>query len=250
MLKRILNSLGLTAGVADTEAASFDAAFGRNVSTTECHRFHQPEFVFSIGARTIEPDVALFKETLEKMVEHGERFKPGETIQIGPMVLKLESDTSGMLRLMEPDMKSMPIKFVNSVATTLLLVRRQRDTVSSVNAEAIPEFISIMQPIFIVRNALQSRMLRLTKVPFGDSGVNTWLLTDAAAKSEPSQEDVQPMSVYEALLTRPDIFDFLALPENYIVVVEKRGKFALFEDGKSVTPIKGSYLDALAHQHH
>jgi len=54
------------------------------------------------------------------------------------------------------------------------------------------------------------------------------------------------MSVYEAMLKRPEILDFLALPDQFAVVVSGRRKFEIFKDGSPVVPLSGSYLEALS----
>lgn len=245
MLNRFLKSIGLSAATAVAMCAAPSPALAEEVSTTECTRYQQPEFIFSTGEHAIAGDVRWLKDTLESMVAEGSRFKPGETLQIGPMVLKLEAAEGGKLRLTEPDMKAMPIKFINSVATTLLMVRRQRDTVWSVDAKGVPVFVPIVQPILVGAKALQSPLLYMMKVPYGKDGALTWLLIDGTAKQAPSPGDMRLMSVYEVLITRSDMLDFLALPDDYEVTLQSRHEFAVTKKGEPVKLVKGSYLDLL-----
>jgi len=218
------------------------AAAAQEYSTTQCAKYGQPEFVFSIDDGPLsEQDAQWFRTTLEEMVAAGEKFKAGETLLVGPVPLKLEAAEDGKLRILEPDMKSMPFKFVPSVARTLKIVRRQRYAADSLGATNAIRFAPFHHPLMLTRGALQAPAILMIRAKKQD-GITGWVLTDLEDKSQ-SKGDLEAMSVYEAMLRRPDIMDFLALPEQFSVVVSSVKKFEIFKDGTPVEPRKGSYLD-------
>src|SRR5690242_5545186 len=105
--------VGLTLAAGEIHAAEF--------RTTQCGKYGQPEIVFQAQTASI-PDVdrEWLTRTLEEMVASGSRFKAGETLQLGWMVNRFEQGEGGTLRLQEPDMKSMPIAFIDRVDNTLV----------------------------------------------------------------------------------------------------------------------------------
>jgi len=79
------------------------AAAAQEYSTTQCAKYGQPEFVFSIDDGPLsEQGAQWFRMTLEEMVAAGEKFKAGETLLVGPVPLKLEAAEDGKLRILEP----------------------------------------------------------------------------------------------------------------------------------------------------
>lgn len=120
MLRKIIGSL---AALTISQAALAETHF-----TTKCSQFGHPEFQFSVTSNTIpRTDVAWFMSMLESMVAAGEQFKAGETMQVGWMLTMLQDGDKGALKVTEPDMKSVPIKFVDTVDTTIKHLRAQKD---------------------------------------------------------------------------------------------------------------------------
>lgn len=236
MLKNIFGSLLISVGLVSNSAEAEDFA------TTECAKYGQPEFIFSsVGRKLIPSDVNAFKLILEGMVASGSRFKDGETLLVGSMILKIEATKDGKLRLLEPDMKGMPIKFVDSVATTIILMRRQRDAVLSLDPSAIPKYASIVEPLLVAPNALKAEIIVMQRVTDKSAG-SGWIITDAKTKTSANQTKFEAMSIYEAMLKRSDITDFLAFPSDYQVQLKSRREFALFRESVPIEPIKNSYL--------
>lgn len=238
MIKKLLGLI-FAAGAADSAVAAQD------FSTTQCGRFGQPEFVFSLEDGPLnEEDAKWFLATLEGMVAAGGRFKPGETLLVGPVLLKMEMAEDGKLRLLEPDMKAMPFKYVPSVARTLRIVRKQRYTADSLGVTDAMRFAPLHLPLLVTHNALQAPVIYMMRMDVQSFGTG-WILSDAQSRTV-QKDELRPMSVYEAALQRPEIMDFLVLPEQFSVAVASRKKFDIFKDGSPVRPLKGSYLEQVA----
>jgi hypothetical protein len=101
--------------------------------TTTCARNRHPEFrVCYDPSIIIDPDIGCFLESLEWAVANGERYSGGQTFQIGWMVTMIQENDEGTLSILEPDMKQMPIAWIDSVNHTLVHLRRQKDVCESV----------------------------------------------------------------------------------------------------------------------
>ncbi|MFL9862243.1 hypothetical protein PQR72_42105 [Paraburkholderia madseniana] len=113
----------------------------------------------------------------EQRVADGERFRGGETLQIGWMLTMLQHGAADFLRIMEPDMRAVPIKFIDSVDSTLKHLRNQKDVVGSVTPSREPDFPSLPQSAVVHVEYKNSCRLLLTRDPAHetDSG---WSLTD------------------------------------------------------------------------
>ena len=209
-------------------------------------KFGQPEFVFSVDDGLLsDADVQWFRSALEGMVAAGEKFKAGQTLLVGPVLLRLEAAEGGRLRVLEPDMKSMPFKYVPSVSNTINMVRRQRYTADSLGATRDISFAPLHLPLLVTQDALKAPMILMMRNSREGMGTG-WVLSDAQSKRSLAEEKLQAVSVYEAVLQRPELVDFLALPDQFSVLVVSRKQFSVFKDGKPVEPAAGSYLDRLA----
>ena len=84
VIKRILSSIILAVSLPQSGVAAV-------YFTAKCSQFGHPEFQINVSDKKIpRADVDWFLSTLEGMVAGGERFRLGETMQIGWMIIKLE----------------------------------------------------------------------------------------------------------------------------------------------------------------
>src|SRR5437660_6277255 len=105
-------------------------------TTKHCSKYSQQEISFAYDPnRVLEGDAKWLLEWLESEVAKGRRFLPGETVQIGWMVTKLEASEDEILKICEPDMKALPVKFVDSVTNTLTHWRLQKMVAESIGLE-------------------------------------------------------------------------------------------------------------------
>jgi hypothetical protein len=236
LLKAILGSLVML--------GASQAAVGATFFTSKCSQFGHPEFQISVSDQAIpRADVDWFLATLESMVAAGERFKAGETMQIGWMITKIEQGDRGAVKLTEPDMKSIPVKFIDSANATVRHLRGQKDSVESVLPASSLQFPSLSQSVVVHVNYRQARRLLLDRsAPKGtDSG---WWLSDLSDAS--GSKDVShftKISLYQLALDRPDLIKFFAFPNGVQVVVDRR--VGVLKDGLELPIKRGSFLDLL-----
>lgn len=90
----------------------------KNKRTSRCKEYDHPEFLLTYDSTILEEWVDWFLNYLEEAVADGSVFKAEETIQVGWMIARFK-EQQGELLVEEPDFKSMPINWVNSVSNTL-----------------------------------------------------------------------------------------------------------------------------------
>jgi hypothetical protein len=213
--------------------------------TIYCGRFDHPEFQLQVSDRTIPAqDIDWLLRFFEQRVADGERFHAGETLQVGWMLTKLEVGEADCLRVAEPDMKAIPIHFIDSVDSTLKHLRNQKDIVESAVPERQPDFPSLWQSAVVHVDYKTSSHVLLTRAnAIGmDSG---WLLTDL--DDEVSSQDPSRfvrISLYQLGVDRPDLIKFFALPPDSQVAVNGSRIRILGPEGE-IQVVPGSYLEAL-----
>lgn len=236
MLRKLIGSL---AALSISQAALAETHF-----TTKCSQFGHPEFQFSVTSNASpRTDVAWFLSMLESMVATGEQFKAGETMQVGWMLTMLQDGDKGALKVTEPDMKSVPIKFIDTVDATIKHLRAQKDSVESVLPSTALAFPSLHQSIVVHVNYKQSKRILLDRASPKGADSGWWLsdLDDGKGNKDPKR--FMKISLYQLGLDRPDLIKFLAFPGGTQIVIDRW--IGVIKDGQEL-PIKdGSFLDVL-----
>ncbi|WP_322053152.1 immunity protein Imm33 domain-containing protein [Paraburkholderia bannensis] len=218
---------------------------GSTHRTANCKRHDHPEIQCRLSDPAIPAeDISWLLRFFERRVADGERFQAGETVQIGWMLTKLEAVTDDLLCITEPDMQAIPIKFVDSVDSTLKHLRNQKDVVASIAPTPGPDFPSLQQSAVVHPDYKSIGGLLLTRNPShqADSG---WSLTDPddeAHAQAPSRH--LRISLYQLGVDRPDLIKFLALPPDLRVRLDN-GQIRVTGSDGEIQPLPGSYLDAL-----
>lgn len=212
-----------------------------NVYVTDgCAKYQQPEIVFETGEGIPAVDAEHFKSTLEDMVASGSRFKAGETFHVAWMILKFAEADQGRLKLMEPDLKGMPIQYVDGVNRTLRIMRAQRDTADSFGLVAQMKLTTLMDVILVPEDPASVGVVQLHREPPNEH-MSGWVLLEACQ----DPPDFRPMSLYELVLSRPELVKFFALPPGVDVIVVPTGEVGVYQDGKPLTAEAGSFIDML-----
>lgn len=236
-LRSLFGSL-LSLGIAQTAVAVTH-------TTTKCKQFGHPEFQFQVTSPAIPPvDIAWFLNCLEERVAAGERFKSGETIQVGWMLTQLQVAPNGALKILEPDMKSVPIQFVDSIDSTLKQLRSQKDTVNSFWPPQSLAFPSLQQNLVVHRNYKSTDRVLFTRFDPKELDSGWWLsdLNDENGTQDPN--NFAKISLYQLVIDRHDLIKFLALPPGVQVVVD-RGLISVVKEGNELPLVPGSFLSEL-----
>lgn len=221
------------------------AASAETFTTSNCSSYGHPEFQIQVSDSSIpKEDVTWFLSVLESMVASGGKFKAGETIQVGWMLTQLEDGDQGTLRVTEPDMKSFPVKFVNSTDATIKHLRSQKDTVESFVPASAIQFPSLTQSIIVHRNYQHCQRLMLDRANPEDMDSGWWLsdMDDPDGNQDPNQ--FQKISLYQFALDRLELVKFLALPATTQVLLDGHS-IRVAVNQEELFPKEGSFIDML-----
>jgi hypothetical protein len=214
--------------------------------TTNCGKFGHPEFRLIIDKAKVPvaEDLKWLVNWLEQSVAEGERYAPEQTCQIGWMVTKVGLGEDGLLTLWEPDLRAMPVVWVESVSSTLAHLRLQKDVVESVLAASALTFPSMRQSA-IICTRLGNRdhlVLERTQPKAADSG---WFFGCRDKDHDHNDAtELRCVSLYEAAVSyAPQIIPYLALPPGVLIALENDAP-AIFHNGEALDFLKGSFLAA------
>ncbi|MDP9913430.1 hypothetical protein J2W27_005564 [Variovorax boronicumulans] len=228
-----------------TKKASPEVAREEVHATTACHRFGHLEFQIRVSSTAIpDQDIAWFLRFFEERVAAGEKFQSGESLQVGWMYTTLEETDDGFLRVMEPDMTVVPVRFIDSVDRTLMHMRNQKDVVQSLLPLVEPDFPTLRQSAVVHVDYKNATRVLLTRTPPLEDDSGWWFtdLADPQGAHDPGR--FTKTSLYQLGIDRPDLVKFFALPAGLQVVVEGPLIGVLGPDGElEQTP--GSYLSEL-----
>jgi hypothetical protein len=215
-------------------------------TTSNCKRHNHPEFQIRVSNSAVPAeDISLLLSFFEQRVAQGEKFRSGESLQVGWMLTMLEDGPEGFLRVLEPDMKVVPVKFVDSVDGTLMHLRNQQDVVRSLSSPVEPDFPSLRQSVVVHVNYKEASRILLTRSGAEDVADSGWWLSDLDDKAG-SQDPTRfvKTSLYQLGIDRPDLVKFFAVPAELQVVVDGTRIGVLGADGE-VQQVPGSYLSEL-----
>ncbi|CAE6837621.1 hypothetical protein [Paraburkholderia nemoris] len=189
-------------------------------------------------------DITWLLGFIESYIASGIRLNIGETMQIGWMLVRIEQGRAGALRLTEPDMKSFPVNFIDSVDRTLLHLRNQNDVVRSLSPVIDPHFPSLRQSAVVHVNYKHATALSL-KRKVAEGASSGWVITDtedSAGSCDPAR--FLTTSLYQLGMDRPELIKFFALPPMLEVSINNHRTCVCGPNG-ALSLIPGSYLSEL-----
>jgi len=204
-----------------TKLGSSESAREELHATSACRRSGHPEFRIRVSNPAIpDQDIAWFLQFLEQRVAAGERFQGGESLQVGWMYTTLEDTPDGFLLVMEPDMKSVPVQFIDSVDCTLMHLRNQQDVVQSLLPKVEADFPSLRQSAVVHKNYKTASRVLVTRTPSQDADSGWWFTDLADEQGAQDPVSFEKTSLYQLGIDRPDLVKFFALPAGLQVVVD------------------------------
>jgi hypothetical protein len=215
------------------------------LQTTLCRRHGHPEFriTYDPALVPVEADIRSFVGWLEQAVAGGKRFADGQTCQVGWAVTEVRA-RDDFLTLWEPDMRQMPIAWVESVSHTLAHLRLQKDVCESVLGSDDLPFPSMCESAIICTRLGQTEGVVMERqAPSGsDSG---WFCGCRTKDHDHNAvAELRRVSLYEAAVRHaPQIVPFLALPVG-VLIATGHGVPTIFRHGKALAVKPGSYLAA------
>jgi hypothetical protein len=182
--------------------------------------------VHEFGGRSLvahcDADLAEQASSLLRRIEEADGqvggLRDGLLIELGWAPLRLQADPEGLV-VCEPDYAGDVNQFVASISRTLRVAADQTALNDALGAEGIPARYD--QGVVLRRGALDVRHIYLHRreaVSDRDSG---WYLGPADDIGEPPDaSQLDAIHVYRLLNVRPALLRFMALPPEYLVVLD------------------------------
>jgi hypothetical protein len=207
----------------------------------DCSDCNHPNIVISVDDDIVEDDIAILTSHLRLSVATGTTYNDGETLQFGSMLCRFRK-VDGSLVMQEPDLKAVPIFWVDDMSSSLRLIRLQKDICESVGLVDGLDFPSVRASLLRGTDVTgYSKNLLLERTP-GEDLDTGWFI--GLADSEIDYNDhlnLERISVYQAILDLPQIAGFLAFPQGYRIETSKT-RSRLWYNGNELSIQKGSLL--------
>jgi hypothetical protein len=207
-------------------------------ATRSCGRYGHAEFVVEVGD-VPQVDATWLIGYLEDAVAEGTVFAPGETIQIGWMITRIELAPAGRLTLYEPDLRSLPVRFVPGTAATLRHLRAQRNLADAFGLGDLLQFPSIADSAIACTHYdrghdwVLSRVEPEVQIEGRDCGWFVGCAVDSHDHDDPVS--LERISLYQIAMRVPEIVEYLALPPSCEVIVRRGGEPMVAYDGEVLT---------------
>ena len=217
-------------------------------TTTNCSECGHPEFRISFDETIPRVDVEWLISVIECSVRNGTRYKDGELIDIGSMLLRTELDDEGRFLIKEPDFREVPISWIRGVTRSLQLLRLQKDSAESLQLGDKIDFPTLRQSVLVgidVDSPLKQFVMERTNPDDVHSGWFIGQIDSPLDYCDPS--NLCRVSIYEVVTNCPNIAGFLAMPSG-IRVEKSKDRLSVFYKDQPLTPTKGSFLDLISRE--
>jgi hypothetical protein len=211
--------------------------------TTQCSQHGQPEISFSCDETLASIGGDILLRYFEKSAASGSVFKAGQTVQFGFMLLELRAHADGTLRVYEPDLKSFPLAYVDSVSRTLLISAKQKYVCESFSP---PEEMILprLQDSVILCNRMERQLAYFfSRSEPGDSDSGWFLGCMDESHDHSDAGQLRKCSLYEAAVKFPDLIQFSALPPERSVLFEEGAAIKVLTPESELKIDPGSFLD-------
>jgi hypothetical protein len=213
------------------------------VTTTRCKSHSHPEFVLDADSEVPDSHLRELAQTIEEMVAAGSVFRPKQTFQVGWIVTQIASFDATQLTLVEPDMKSMPIRWVPGVTETLRQKMVQVFALDSFSLRDEMTMATALQSMVVCTEYTAPEFFMVRSEPDGnDSG---WFVGCLGQDHDHNDaENLRCLSLYEASLHQRGIQNFLLFPVGTTVVNDTKNGLTVLKDDQPLELVPGSFLDA------
>lgn len=184
--------------------------------TTSLSQFGHPEMVVDVS-QEYASSVKWHFSYLESCVRDGTVFKPGETLKIGWMIVKLVARQDGTIEFWEPSFEQMPIKWRLGLNRTFQDLMVQSEICKKLNTE--PSFPSILDVGLLSDALIDGRFEFLMSRDVSSEKECGWCFVEL----DYNDLSISYCSLFEIAVNRPMVIPFLAIPQICSVKFLKDG---------------------------
>ncbi len=216
--------------------------------TSNCKQHGHPEFaLFYDEEQLLEEDVNWLIFALEEEVANGQRFQDGDMFQIGWMVAKVRTHKDNLLTLSEPDLKELPLHYVNSVTNCLMHLRWQKEILSSYGLHEPSIHPSVSQNVLICNHLADSSEFAMQRLLAEDDDSGWQIVCTDPDHDHQDVTQLECLSLYElATSVQAKTIPFLALPEGSQLIINDK-EICYFLNDEIQTLKEDSFLHSLGY---
>lgn len=218
------------------------------VQTQRCSDFNHPEFVLDLENDALELHANVLLNSIENMVAGGEVLKPGETFQFGWLTLEIRAFDAGRLTLFEPDLRAFPIEYTPGANAAIRHMMVQLFTLDSFGIERARMLIPKMRETVMVcdRFADAPVFFMTRNDPINHTGDTGWYMGCMDPEHDhDTREHLECISLYEAVLKRSDIAQWIVLPTEAKVFLNRDDAPKVWLGDEKCVLQPGSFVDEL-----
>lgn len=216
--------------------------------TTTCRDHDHPEFVLEVDPDRVPTVYAEdLCQSIEAMVAEGAVFGAGETFQIGWMVTQVHALDAERFTLHEPDMESLPLRYVPGVTETLRHKMIQVFTLDSYDVHREQLEISTIRHSAIVCDQVRTAETLTLERRRAENDVDSgWVFCcNHPDHDHEAEGKVRLTSLYEAMLLRPEIVSWMFFPTGSCIKLRPGLPPEVCRDDQALSLVSGSYVDQL-----
>lgn len=180
----------------------------------------QAEFTLSYEPGVgVDFSIDWFVDWLETRIRNGERFRAGETLQVGWLTCLITANPDGTLAVQEPDFETIAPTLTEDVSRTLGQLWYQREIAASVGLAEELDFPSFDMQAMTCAAFTESdgAIMRRFAHPADESGWFIGCRGDDDDHNDSAQ--IEYRTLYELAVVNPAIVGYLALPADCIVII-------------------------------
>ncbi|WP_275760427.1 hypothetical protein [Ralstonia pseudosolanacearum] len=198
-------------------------------------RYNHPNIVVAVSPELGE-GFDWILSYFEEAVAGGVSFHENQLVQVGWMMVMLRPFEQGDLEVWEPRLDSMPINWTRGATSTIRHLLLQREVCAQLDVE--PVFPTLRQSGIVSEHFFDSKEFCMERDSSQNENDSGWIFKDK------NPEGGRHCSLFEIVVSRPEVTPFLALPEGVSVTYSKSVVTVAYR-GRSVSSTSNIFLARL-----
>jgi len=166
-----------------------------------------------------QPLAQIVVSEIENHILNGSVFNEGDTFQIGWAINRFRKRGTSLL-LQEPDMETLPVKFIDGSVQSLHDLSLQNQMVARCGLEGYENFASMTETALIGKDVSDTDKQLILSRSTSQDGISGWFIGRfQSGLNYESAENLEHVTLYEAAIRCPQTIQFFALPNETKVLL-------------------------------